>query len=375
MAISSIAYGAIGLSIIYLFAAVVVSHVQEWISQVLQKRAKLLQTAIKDLVRINIAQDGAAKIPDQAKGTEIDVAQLADAVYNHGLVNGLLPGASLPAYVPAKNFAMAFLHRFGEQLDALKSDANNKSLSLKDQVDLLPNDSALKATLQALVMQANGRLDAFRDLLEKHYDNVMDRVAGMYKQWSRKISLVVALGVAVLLNLDTVAVFRAIDTDVRLQGAVMKATEVLQASPGVSQGENQKKNSDGGPTVTDKLFATVVSAIKPLVEARLPIGWTGTEPADHCMIGFTPIISIDTSKVGEATDVEYRAKCLSFGNLGELFYKVMGWLITAVAASLGAPFWFRIFENTIRLTGLKPAHDEDEPKQDGVSQNVASTKD
>jgi hypothetical protein len=39
-------------------------------------------------------------------------------------------------------------------------------------------------------------------------------------------------------------------------------------------------------------------------------------------------------------------------NTGQWFTKVLGFLITGVAASLGAPFWFDILN---RLLGLKSA--------------------
>ena len=43
--------------------------------------------------------------------------------------------------------------------------------------------------------------------------------------------------------------------------------------------------------------------------------------------------------------------------LGSLFIKLIGWIITILAISLGAPFWFDILNKvaSIRSSGTKPA--------------------
>jgi hypothetical protein len=42
--------------------------------------------------------------------------------------------------------------------------------------------------------------------------------------------------------------------------------------------------------------------------------------------------------------------------LGEWAFNVVGWLLTAVAVSLGAPFWFDLINKfvNIRMVGQKP---------------------
>lgn len=375
MAISSIAYGAIGVSIVFLFASVLVTHFQELFAQAWQKRPRLLKSAIIDLIQINVAQTGVAGSADPNRDQKIDVDALAKSVYNHGLVNGLLPGAQMPAYVPAKNFAMAFLHRFGEQVAAKNApDATGAvpQLTLDQQIALLPDDCVLKGTLQALAKQADNQIDRFQTLLEKYYDNVMDRVGGIYKQWARKLSFLVGFGVVVVLNLDSIAVFRAIDADVRLQAAVSSASDVLHAAhnaaaapPADKAGAGETPPAPALQESTAQVMATVLAAMKPLVDAHLPIGWSSLPQGASCPINYTPIIDIssqtDTTNGKPAVTIVYSPKCLSNCLLTDLLYKLLGWLVTAFAASFGAPYWFRVFEQIIRLTGMKPGHDEDEP--------------
>ena len=85
-----------------------------------------------------------------------------------------------------------------------------------------------------------------------------------------------------------------------------------------------------------------------LLELKLPIGWDSNPPqADKDMYLGVP------KTAGE------------FGNT--LGYHLLGWLVTAVAATLGAPFWFDMLNKimSIRSAGKAP---EEMPKSPDVVQ-------
>lgn len=359
MSVSTIAYAAVGLSIIYFVTAVLVSHASEICSYYVQMRAKMLETSILNLI--------AGK--DRTKSSEdktdiIDMTDLAEAVYNHGLINGLLPYDSKPAYIPAANFTMAFVHRMQEAAQKITSKVNPDTIpSLQDQINLLPDDCAIKSTLLALNQKAQNSLETFRTLLETHFDNVMDRVSGKYKQWSKLISVGFAFAIVISFNIDSIAIFRAIDTDVHLQSAIGNAATVLNVPACSSTSTdttcklpvNTQTAASHETTERDVTLPQIIAkTMTPLLNAHLPVGWVTPSKGETCAVNVTPFIVVVRVDDGKQTAAEYKAKCMSAFWSKEGIYKVFGWIITVAAASLGAPFWFLFFEETVRLTGMKP---------------------
>jgi hypothetical protein len=229
---------------------------------------------------------------------KVDMA-LFDRVWGHPLVN--LPVMDRPpSYLPSRNFALAML-------DALNGSAPEMLCQLEQRIAALP-DSQIKTTLTSLLQHAGGDAEKLKLALATWYDDTMDRVAGQYKRFSQYCLVVLGLVLAVGLNVDT---FRVADTLWRDPQA--RAAIVSQA-----QAFNTQHGSDAGTTPTSN--STVVAAIDAL---PIPMGWSGTGNQ------FSP---------------------------GRFTWVVLGWLATAIAISLGAPFWFDALGTALKLrsAGTKP---------------------
>jgi hypothetical protein len=128
----------------------------------------------------------------------------------------------------------------------------------------------------------------------------MDRVSGWYKRQTQWILIAVGLVAAVGMNVDSVAIANRLYTH-------PAAREVLV--------EDAKVVARHAPAGTD----TFETSRKELADLRLPIGWSGEN------------VQLDTLR------------------------HIPGWLITALAATLGAPFWFDVLNRLMVLRStVKP---------------------
>ena len=189
----------------------------------------------------------------------------------------------------------------------------------------------LKRTLLTLFGDARNDIDKLKENIEVWFNNGMDRVNGWYKRRAQTIISVVALVVTVALNVDAIVLVRHLQTyPAAAQVLVGQATQYAHDNP------------PGG--ATREPFATVQDTLAGLA---LPIGWLDTQ-----------------SKAGQA-DTEGRVLPSGARLAGQWWTLVqqhwLGWLLTALAASLGAPFWFDMLNRviSIRSAGKAP---EEQPK-------------
>ncbi|NIS67293.1 MAG: hypothetical protein GTO05_19415 [Gemmatimonadales bacterium] len=230
------------------------------------------------------------------------VRNLADDVYQHALVRNLSKKGKDPSYIPARSFALALL-------DVLKDPASGRGAltEAKDTVDKLPS-GRLKEALGALIDSAQGDIEKVRENIEGWFDDAMDRVSGWYKRTARRWMLGIAFGLAVIFNVDSIEVAKGLWQEPTLRAAV-----VQNADEFVAAGDQSAE-------------ATIRELHQELDELALPIGW----PARW---GF------------------------SLEDVGLFLLALVGWALTALAVSLGAPFWFdglgRLLN--IRAAGQRPA--------------------
>ncbi len=233
-----------------------------------------------------------------------NIAGLKDKVYAHPLVEQLSRTGGSPSYIPARNFAIALL-------DELKKSSNPGATQgalaeAQTTVTNLP-DGPIKTSLQGMIEEAQGDLVQIRKNVEAWFDNSMDRVAGWYKRNTQRWMFGIALVLAVSLNIDSIDTAKRLWQDPTLRSQFVAAAESYSADPSAARSQT-------------------VAELKAELEA-LPLGW----------------------------DAELRD---AFPKMdGALFLKLIGWLITAIAVSLGAPFWFDGLGKilNIRATGGRPA--------------------
>lgn len=294
----------IGIVFVFLLMSTLCVAVREIIEARLKTRAAYLERGIRELLE------------DRA-GTG-----LARSLFTHPLVAGLylgeyVPtpaanklsllarGGLLPSYIPAKSFALALLDIAGRGplTDEVSADPSTLVLTVQSIRERLLNiDSvAVRRVLLMALDASHGDLMVARKNLEDWFDSGMDRVSGWYKRSTQWMILVIALVVTVALNVDTLRLIEFLYNDEHARAVLLRNAEQATQAGAAS--------------------ASAAETLRSLRALGLPIGWHQ-----------------DKLPQGAAW-----------------LNSVLGWLLTAVAATLGTPFWFDVLNKVmvIRST-VKP---------------------
>jgi hypothetical protein len=235
--------------------------------------------------------------------------KVADKVLDHALVQSdartptWKTKKQKPSYVSARNFSLALIDTLAKQ-----GGSSEKSLEgvKKGATNLGAGAEALEEQLAALLGDpAVTDLKNFRKAAEEWFDDAMDRVSGWYKRWAQKITCVLAVFVAFGLNANAIEIGERLANDPTVRAAVVSRAD---AAAGEEKGDAKAAG--------DK----AEKAVKELDALELPLLWPE---------GF--LHGVDAAMI-------------------------VGLLITAIALSLGAPFWFDALSKLARLrtTGKKP---------------------
>ncbi|WP_296950701.1 hypothetical protein [uncultured Massilia sp.] len=181
---------AIGLTFCYGTLALIVTTLQEALAAAFRLRANTLLAGIKSMLN-DPHFDG-----------------LARAVYAHPLVNPHADGSarterelpSRPSYIEPAHFAIALVDSLWQ--------APAGFAQLGGAIDTIP-DPQLRRAMQGLYGRARD-LQQFQDMLAGWFDNAMARMSGAYKRSQLLVSLLVALLLAILFNVDSIHLFRTL---------------------------------------------------------------------------------------------------------------------------------------------------------------------
>jgi hypothetical protein len=318
---------AMGIIFLYMLVAMICTAIREAIEALTKTRAAYLERGIRELLHDRNAQNVARNFFEHPM-----INCLFSSDYEPGKNKkepGLLDrGKNLPSYIPSKNFALALmdLAARGPKNNVVTSDPNSVEMSvasIRANILNIQNVPVQRAMLTALD-SAQGDLDRMQQNLEKWFDSSMDRVSGWYKRSTQWIVFFIGLFIAVGLNINTIKI-----ADFLFRNDDARKLIVVQA-------ENATRN----PKFTQQDYD---SAKANLAALKLPIGWSN---------GINPEASINenphwwTALWANISDNPWN----------NLFIYILGWLLTALAATLGAPFWFDMLNKimVIRST-VKPA--------------------
>ncbi|MGH6925783.1 MAG: hypothetical protein ACRED5_18815 [Propylenella sp.] len=353
MSIGAILEVGIGLIFVYLLLGLVVSALQEVIAALIGLRSKYLMEGLSTILREARDDCWLARRHILPWSNKLDEgSDLFKAVASHALVNGITP-STLPSYVPAGNFATALI-------ETLRGGATGSVASeVEKAIGALP-DGPAKQALSALFVDAKGDLDAFKKSVETWFDGAMDRVSGVYKRWTQWFTLFFGVAVAIALNVNTIEIGGALWRDPILREAAVKAAEAYvercKATPtaedcvppkeeappaGVQGTTGTETGTQHQPNAQDSLkaFKGVVDRVDTqLKEIGYPVGWSDEDVA--------------------------AVKAKSFNWVVAIF----GWLITGLAVSLGAPFWFDMLKTFLNIRGAGG-----KPKPSGTPQDQPTT--
>lgn len=326
----------IGIIFVFLVVSMICSTIRESIEAWFKSRAAFLERGIRELLH------------DPA-GTG-----LARSVFRHPLIYGLYAGdyapcgrvralagggsskapsprpgvftsgGTLPSYIPARTFALALMDivtrgpnaaaaNSGPQAPVLSADSMRASL-------LNVESPEVRRALLTAIDSAQGDLEKVRQALEAWYDGSMDRVSGWYRRSTQWALFWIGLAIALVMNVNTITI-----VDYLYRNDTARAALVARA--------------ETAATDTAFLRANYDEARRELESLALPIGWAKGWGAPR--------------QLGDPTVDTGWSKAWNFG-LGP----ILGWLLTAFAATLGAPFWFDLLNKFMVIRSTVKPHEK-----------------
>lgn len=298
----------IGLVFVYFMLSLVCSAVQEIIANARNLRFRSLESWLLSTL--------------QHQG-------LGQKVLAHPLVKGLTPSGK-PSYIPSEKFAHTVLDLVHSKHNGDKPFEINSLRDSIEHTDLLSPE--MKRFVLQSIMEAKGEVANVRNDIAKWYDESMERVGGLYKKYAQRIIIVIAVAVSFSFNADTIQLAKFL-----YQNPEAARELADQASHVVADSVMLKKldqalqaKSDTVPKASEKALSEIHQELKAIrtlsakiYETKLPLGWRN-----------------DTWQENDLGWLE----------------KIAGLLLTAMAVSLGTPFWFDVLSKlaNLRNAGNKP---------------------
>ena len=320
---------AISVIVVYLLFSIMVFTIVEWLTTLIQLRGKRLKAAI-------------FKLFEGRPGTET----VGENLYLHPQIAKLFRGKKLPPYIPANNVAVALIDLVKAGNIANVNEIGNEEMLYTRYKAGLANmeDGSLKKLLTSIT----GHTTSLRGLtlsLEQWYNDYMDRVSGWYKIHLRNIILVVSVIVTLAFNIDTIHVIRVSANDKETRERMNRFADYLIRDSMINTVVLRQENFQDyyEDYVNDDSFAGKDSSEKAEQRDSL-IAATNDESLQR-------IFQLNQLAQEWQLPVGWKIK-KSHG----LLYVILGWILSALALSAGAPFWFDLLKKlvNVRNAGAKP---------------------
>lgn len=379
---------AIGLAFMFFILSLMLTSAREILEGWLQTRAIHLERGVRELLKDETGEG------------------LARDLYGHPLVSSLFRGdykpesltgrilrrndpwkripfrSNLPAYIPARNFATALLDLSARGSPDQGSSASLTVDQIREGVSVRIASPHVRRAVLLAIDNAKGDIDQVRAGLEAWFDSGMDRVSGWYRKETQGILLVMGLLVAWGLNIDSLHVARTlIENDARRTVIVTEAAAVVDrvkaqgagtpdqaamlsalgcardsaqpvpapvgkvgpatapATAGAGPGSPQATTAPGAPAAGPQ--ADLSCAERRVRDLGYPVGWNGRKILWSWL---WPGNFQTWSQWWTASQFPWQS--------------VPGWIITALAISLGAPFWFDLLNKMMVIRSTVKPHEK-----------------
>ncbi len=283
---------AIGLALIFLGVSLFVTVINEYITQTLNLRGKHLCDSLLKLVDDPAVKKKLSEVP---------------------ALKPFFGGGKTPSYVDPNLLARQLLGGLDGRLSA--SSTVQQIGAAIDQMA----DSKLKTQLQAIVRTTEGKVEDLVTAVSAWADRSLGMFGEFYKRRLQLISLAIGLALAILLNIDTVA----------LTGRLYRDREAREATVALAVQVTEQTSKAAfdrcaGMSAEERELDTACTPLAGLIDAvrgrneslgKLPLGWSGAPPE----------------------------------SLVAWALRVLGWVLTGLAVSFGAPFWFDLLNKFVNI--------------------------
>jgi hypothetical protein len=387
----------IGLVFIFLLYSLLATIIQELLATCWAFRARTLEKGIIRMLEDGKSSPSYGFLSLFSKRNALKNMRIAAWFYAHPLIKYLGENNlhSKPAYLSAQNFSKVLIdllkgfggHYLGEaqQLNDsiqkgiiyhlpidLVSDSKNPAIqALQHQFGRTmqngkgdPNDTSeinadTRLFLQSIWTEAGADINEFKQKLEKWFDDTMERTSGWYKRHTQLILLILGFILATVFNVDTITIAKKLTKDPKLREQMVQAASSYQ-----------EKNKELAVQLKDTQLKKMDPAAYEMVKKTY--GKVDSR-SDSLFNSAQDMINGDVKNVNNLLGLggwkwERWYPQLSMSKDQRKLTMIIGWIITALAISLGAPFWFDLLSKLMKVRGAGT-------RIDSSSQNDQSTTD
>ncbi|MCI3936885.1 hypothetical protein MQX03_06715 [Chryseobacterium aahli] len=298
---------AIGLIFVYLLLSIFAMVFMEMISTFLRMRGELLKSTIeKMLFNKNENPEKINKFYDQPL-----VLFLGDDVTTWSFLDRFISKKfkKLPSYLKCEDFYNTFLtfindEKFSDSLTVIEA-----------KISAAPFAENTKSHLRFLIQKSKGDVVNFKKEISAWFEECMARANTWYSRKVQYILLFLGFVIAVSVNGDTLRMIQKLNNDEKLRN------ELVQ-----SASDYIKENPDAPKAKTDVIKKKIGEEYNSLIsESHQLLGWE------------------------KNLDKKYFDDHFDFQNILSKFF---GFLLTAVAISLGSNFWFDLLKRLLNIRTL-----------------------
>lgn len=320
----------IGLITVYLTLSLIVTAIGEGVSQVLCFRGRILNLSIERLVGQDLAQD----------------------IFEHRRIQDLQKNQKRkPSYIPDWLFAEVLVDVVLEKRFAELRSQPGQLLSAFETK--LKGGKPWQRTLLDFWRQSNTDIEVFLSKIAAWFNDTGDRAVGWFKRQLGWLTFFAGFVVAVGLNADTIHIYHTLTESSDLRKAYVERALQL-AKNNETKSISEVCQTHGLGKELGKGDCTVLAVVKAEIPEVLPlVGWDESAPIrkelgklQDQILGW--LKSIQQDKAGPNTgnrmgqgkeNLDPTVLLLSF----------FGWILTAFALSLGAPFWFDLLQKLVQV--------------------------
>ena len=309
----------IGVIFVYLLLSILCTSANEWVAAMTRRRGEMLRKGIRQILE------------NQGVGNDGNTNAFLQEFYKHPLIANLKHDKNHPAYIAPRTFVAV--------VTDLLTAAKPGSIQFADfeaGAKALPEGDVKKSIL-ALVQRANQNFESVQVAVEGWFNDAMDRVNGWYKRRTQMWTIIIALVLVLISNANTIEIVRKLNRDPVLRSAVVEEAKVRAQKPRPTISVEYKDEDDPtNPTITKNEGNQLSQTEQDLLGQTL--GWRD--------------------------NVFYDANGNRWSSRVWL-ERLIGWLLTLLAVSLGAPFWFDILNKivNVRFAGKSPVEGSKGPEK------------
>ncbi len=343
---------ALGVVLILAVLSMLASTLMDWISRLFGFREKNLEKALKNMLATSDVHESVYR-----QFTE-------NPVYRQLSENPNDPKSS-PVSLNKEDFTSILMNVITRGNPVQTSD----ELSL--YIEQLP-DVDLKNALRQFLADANYDLSAFRFRVGQWYENLMGHAENWYQKRIQTGILFIGFLMALGFNIDALQLFNTLKSNpealqrvLTMTRKVPATTEYRAVTPPAANGPQpyvppggeapapvQPYDPGAGPQPYTP-YAPADPSIEALTTTLLPDGKPLLDPADSLRVQrLRTMVNRELDEAVAPLGIGWdAARPEQFSSIEGWLTKLLGWGVTAIAISFGAPFLFEILKRVAGRSG------------------------